>query len=142
LNLKVLVADDLAAARTYLEEILADTQDLEFIGVGQSAPAATELALMWKPDAVILEVMMRGGRGIDVAKAIRQASPATTIIMWTIYADPEVARHCLRFGADFLFDKTTDLEKVARVLRTLKRRTAPDSGSGELVRPQERTSSL
>jgi DNA-binding NarL/FixJ family response regulator len=142
LNLKVLVADDLAAARTYLKEILADTQDLEFIGVGQSAPAATELALMWKPDAVILEVMMRGGRGIDVAKAIRQASPATTIIMWTIFADSQVVPYFLKSGADFLFDKTTDIEKVAGVLRTLKRQTAPDSGSGELAWPQERTSSL
>jgi DNA-binding NarL/FixJ family response regulator len=119
---KVLVSDDFATARMYLKEILADRDDVEFLGVGQNAADTEKVALYWKPDAVILDVTIRGGRGIDVARAIRQASPATTIIMWTIFADPEVARHCLKSGADFLFDKTADLEKVAGVLRTLKLR--------------------
>jgi len=117
--MKVLVADDLTVVRVRLKEMLADVEDIDFVGVAQEAKQAMELALSWKPDVLILDIPMRGGRGIDVLQAVKSARPATVVIISTIFSDADNREAWLKRGADFFFDKSTEMEKIAGVLRTL-----------------------
>jgi len=120
----------------HLKELLADVEDIDLVGVAQEAKQATELALSWKPDVLVLDIRMRGGRGIDVLQAVKSARPATVVIIATIYSEADNREAWLKRGADFFFDKSTEFEKIAGVLRTLKLRAAPEPHAGEPGRPQ------
>ena len=114
-----------------MKELLADVEDIELVGVAQDANKATELALSWKPDVLILDIRMRGGRGIDVLEAVKSARSATVVIVSTIMSNIYSREAWLKHGADFFFDKPTELEKIAEVLRTLKLRAASEPGPDE-----------
>ena len=126
--MKVLVIDDLTAVRVRLKEMLAAVEDIDLLGVAQDAKQATELALAWKPDVLVLDIRMRGGRGIDVLQAVKSARPATVVIISTIFSGADDRKAWLKRGADFFFDKSTEFETIAGVLRNLKLRTPPAPG--------------
>ena len=127
--MKVLVVDDLPKVRERLTELLAGAKDIDLVAVAQDAKEATELALSWNPDVVVLDLSVRGGRGMDVVQAVKKAKPTTVVIVSTILSYPDYREACLKWGADFFFDKATEFEKIAGVLKTLNLRAAsqPDS---------------
>ena len=126
--MKILVIDDLTAVQVHLKELLADVEDVDLVGVAQEVKQATELALSWKPDVLILDIPVRGGRGIDVLQAAKSAKPATVVIISTIFSGADDRKAWLKRGADFFFDKSTEFETIAGVLRNLKLRTPPAPG--------------
>lgn len=123
--MKILIADDLTATRTHLAELLRDVADIDLRGVAQDAKQATKLALSWEPDVLILDIHIRGGRGIGVVQAVKAAKPATVVIIASIMSGADIREAALKRGADLFFDKSVDLEKVAAILRTIKLRAAP-----------------
>jgi DNA-binding NarL/FixJ family response regulator len=124
--MKILIADDLPATHTYLKDLLRDVAGINLLGVAQDAKEATDLALSWEPDVLILDIHMRGGRGIDVVQAVKAAKPASVVIISTIMSSADIREAVLKRGADLFFDKSIDLEKVAGVLRAMKLRAAPE----------------
>lgn len=121
--------DDLPIVREHLRELLAGVEGIELRGVERDAKAATELAVSWNPDVVVLDMSVRGGRGIDVLQAVKKANPAIVVIVSTILSDSVYREACLKHGADYFFDKATEFEKIAGVLKALSlgavRRTVP-----------------
>ena len=129
--MKVLVVDDLPTVRERLRELLAGADGIDLVGVAQDAMQATELALSWNPDAVVLDSSIRGGRGIDVVQAVKKAKPTTVVIVATILSDGDYREAWLKHGADFFFDKATELEKIAATLSRLKKGAAQEQCPGE-----------
>ena len=127
--MKVLVVDDLPIVLERLRELLTGVKDIDLVGVAQDAKEATELALSSNPDVVVLDISVRGGRGMDVLQAVKKANPATAVIVSTILFDPIYREACLKRGADFFFDKATEFEKIAGVLKALNLRAAPQTDS-------------
>ena len=50
-------------------------------------------------------------------RALRADAPATVFIVLTNHADAQYRRVCLAAGADYFFDKSTELERVGSVIR-------------------------
>ena len=123
--MKVLVVDDLPMVRECLRELLAGVEGIDLVGVAQDAKEATKLALSWNPGVVVLEMSLRGGRGIDAVQAIKKAKPATVVIVSTILSDADYREAWLKQGADFCFDKATEFEKISGVIKALSLRAAP-----------------
>ena len=65
-----------------------------------------------QPDAVILDIRMPGGSGIDVLKKIKKNYPSTLVIMFTNYPTAQYRKRCLDLGTDFFFDKSTEFDKI------------------------------
>ena len=76
------------------------------------------------PEVVVLDIRMPGGSGIDVPKHVKRQRPAPVVIMLTNYPFPPYRSRCLAAGADFFFDKSTELDQVAGALGELARRGA------------------
>jgi DNA-binding response OmpR family regulator len=76
------------------------------------------------PKAVILDVNMPGGGGIDVIKKLKSMTKTTQIpvLIMTASLDPKVADEVRDLGADEFLTKPVDLEKLhAALLRVLGR---------------------
>lgn len=94
-------------------------KNVEVIGQAEDGLQAIDSIRELKPDAVILDIQMPNGSGIEVLQKIKIREPAPLIIMLTNYAYPQYRKRCMDAGADFFFDKSTQFDKVMKVLAAL-----------------------
>ncbi len=120
---KVLVVDDEAAIRFYLQEAL-ERNDYQVVAV-ESGEAALECIAGENFDLALIDLKLRGMDGIALLKTFRQRAPDLAIIVLTAHASVETAVEALRHGAhDYLFKpcKTAELcESVASGLMKRQR---------------------
>lgn len=117
--MRVFILDDHAAICERLIALIADLENIEGIGYSESAGEALEAIRLLKPDAVILDIRLLGGNGMDILSKIKKSSPVPVVIILTNYPYPQYRKRCMEAGADFFFDKSTDFEKVLQLLRDM-----------------------
>ena len=117
--MKVFIVDDSELMVERLKTMLLELQGLEIVGEARDALEATKSILELKPDAVVLDIRMPGGNGIDVLRNIKGNNPAPVVIMLTNYPYPQYRRKCMDAGADFFFDKSSEFDKVTTVLKQM-----------------------
>ena len=77
---------------------------------------AMENLKMTKPDLVILDLTMPEMNGLEVARAMREASPTTDVMVLTMHFSEELAREVLRSGAlAYVLKSDADTELLAAV---------------------------
>jgi DNA-binding response OmpR family regulator len=112
---RILVVDDEAAVRFFLEEAL--TRDGHQVEAVDSGEAALALIADQEYDLVLLDLMMGGVGGMEVLAAVRRLWPDTVVIVLTAHASLETAVEALRQGAhDYLFkpSKAVELRESVR----------------------------
>ncbi len=117
--MKVFIVDDSAIIRERLKSMLLEIPDVRIAGEAKAADEAIRSIKKLKPDVVILDLRMPGGNGIDVLTSIKKNSTPPVIIILTNYPYPQYRKKCIEAGADYFFDKSTDCEKVLKVLKKL-----------------------
>lgn len=122
---RVLIADDEPAI------VLAVRDELVFEGLEVESAvdglSALEKALTWRPDVLLLDLMLPGMNGFDVCRKLRPQSPELWIILVTARGQEVDRVTGFEAGADDYVVKPFSLrELVARVRVGLRRR----SGSG------------
>ncbi len=95
-----------------------------------------KLAILSRPDLVLLDIALPGMNGIEVLKRLRSINPTTKVIMVTGNTDPQLAREALQLGAVAYIDKPFDFAYLKRVidmaLQPETERPNESSGSGRL----------
>ena len=128
---KVLVVDDERAVRESLRRALElEGYEIELAADGQEA--LYRLDSEAQPDALVLDVLMPGVDGLEVARTIRRSGNRLPILMLTARTQVEDRVEGLDAGADDYLTKPFALEELLARLRALLRRTA--EGSGEVLR--------
>lgn len=117
--LKVVIVDDSALVRERLAAMVSDLEGVELVGQAANASEALEIIQRLKPDAVILDIRMPGGNGIQVLETIKADEAAPVIIILTAFPYRQYRQKCLSAGADYFFDKATEFEQVAEVLKKM-----------------------
>jgi DNA-binding NarL/FixJ family response regulator len=115
--IQVAIADDSAVIRERLMQKLSQLEGIQMAWQAQNASEAIAAFQRLKPEVAILDIQMPDGSGIEVLTHIKKESPRTTVIMLTNYPLPPFRKCCLKAGADYFFDKSTEFEKVIEVLR-------------------------
>jgi len=102
---------------------------VELVGrAGDVAEAVRGINIM-NPDAVILDLQMPGGSGLDVLRAVRVEHPYLQVLVCTNYPYRNYREECLGAGANFFLDKTTEFEKIPVILRKLIKNEAKSSSA-------------
>ena len=119
MNYKVLIADDEKEIRNLLRLYLEnDGFTVTDVASGEEVAGAMD---SFKPDIVLLDVMMPGKDGIHVLKDIREVSNVPVMIISARTADAERILG-LNVGADdYICKPFNPLEVVARVKSNLRR---------------------
>ena len=116
---KILVVEDDADSAAILDAYLR--RDGFEVGLASDGNRAVELHAQWKPDLVLLDVMLPKLSGIDVLSTIRRTSD-TPVIMVTAIGDEPEKLGALRYGADdYVVKPYSPKEVVARVHAVLRR---------------------
>jgi DNA-binding NarL/FixJ family response regulator len=120
--MRVFIADDSSLVVERLAGLLDEVSGVEFVGHAADVKQAVDDILELKPDALILDLHMPGGSGLDVLRALRSLHLELPVIICTNYSDSEYRDECLSAGANFFLDKSTEFEKIPSILRGLMRK--------------------
>jgi EAL domain-containing protein (putative c-di-GMP-specific phosphodiesterase class I)/AmiR/NasT family two-component response regulator len=97
--IRVLLADDEAALRVALTELLSHEERVELIGTAADAEEAIRIAESDLPDVALVDVRMPEGGGPHAARGISRVSPGTRVIALSAYEDRTNDLDMLRAGA-------------------------------------------
>jgi len=117
--MKVFIVDDSRAFQKELINLLSKLKEVEIVGQAEDSVKAMEAIQRLKPDVVILDIPMPGGKGIDALENIKKGKSPPIVIMFTNYPYRQYRKKYMDAGADFFFDKSTEFEKVTEVLKKL-----------------------
>jgi DNA-binding response OmpR family regulator len=128
---KVLVVEDDLDSASILEAYLR--KDGFAVMLAHDGHSAVQRHAQWRPDIVLLDVMLPRLSGIEVLSSIRRAGD-TPVIMVTAVGDEPDKLGALRYGADdYVVKPYSPKEVVARVHAVL-RRSSPARAADGLLR--------
>jgi len=97
--IRLLLVDDHAIVREGLRTLLGEVPDLDLAGEAADGPSAVAMAAVLQPDVILLDLMLPGMNGIEVARRILAQQPACRIIMLTSFADDQNVLEAIQAGA-------------------------------------------
>ncbi len=115
--MRVVLVDDSILIRERLKQMLSELEEIEIVGEEQDEIKAIESIRKLKPDAVILDIRLRKGSGINVMREIKKDEPSPTVIILTNYPNSLYRVRCINAGADFFLDKSTEFEQIPVILK-------------------------
>lgn len=118
--LKVFLVDDSAVLRSRIAGMVREIEGVAIVGEAETPAQATSGILESAPDAVLLDLKLTGGTGMDVLKAVHPARPGIVFIVLTNHAGPHYQRACMASGATHFLDKSHDFQQIASILGDLR----------------------
>ena len=118
--IRVLVADDHTIVRQGLVGILKKSEEIEVVAEAADGHEAVEKALKSKPDVVVVDVSMPRLSGIEAARRIHEALPATRILVLTMHDDEEYILRMVRAGVSGYLLKDGAASELLAGIRAVK----------------------
>jgi DNA-binding NarL/FixJ family response regulator len=117
MKLNLLLADDHPIVRQGLQTVLKAQADFQLVGEAADGPETVRLAERLRPDILVLDLMMPGINGLDVAKHVSRRLPRTRIVVLSMHADVAYALAAVRAGASAYVLKEAGVDQLVRAIR-------------------------
>jgi len=118
-KIRVLVVDDHAIIRDGLRELLKDQADMEVVGYAREGQEALEKARALHPDVMLMDIAMPGMNGLAVSSIIKETSPDTRIVIFTMHKKEAYVQQAIQAGALGYVLKTSPSEEVFIAIRNV-----------------------
>ncbi len=112
----ILIVDDALLSRLNMRDILYKA-GWRLIIEAESGLEAVENYKRWKPDLVIMDILMPGMDGIDAAKKILEDDPGAKIIMCSALGQQMIIKEALEYGVKDFIVKPPNPDKVLETVR-------------------------
>jgi DNA-binding NarL/FixJ family response regulator len=119
-GVRVFVVDDTEHVRNMLVDML-QLDGFDVVGQAESGPRALDEMSKSNPDVVVMDYKMPGMNGLAAAKAIRDARPEQSIILYTAYLDPVLESRARDAGVAMCVGKVAGLRDLERNISELCR---------------------
>jgi DNA-binding NarL/FixJ family response regulator len=114
--MNVFIVENSSAMRTSLQSVLSDMPKVRLIGQAVSETEAIERIDTLLPDVVILDIRLQSGSGMGVLEHVKKCHGTIKVIVFTHYTDEICIARCKRAGADYFFDKSSQLMQLREIL--------------------------
>ncbi|MFD7497306.1 response regulator [Streptomyces sp. NPDC059832] len=116
--LRVVVADDNPVVRAGLGVLLSGRDDIEVVAEAADGRQAYDMAVLHRPDVVLLDVRMPGVDGISALPHLVRVAP---VMMLTYSRESEIVHEALRLGAGgYLVHGEFTADQLVRAVRDTK----------------------
>jgi NarL family two-component system response regulator LiaR len=97
--------------------VLMSFEDLELIGEAGSGEEGVRLAERYKPDVVLMDLVMPGMDGVAATKAIHEKLPDIRIIILTSFKEKDMVDGALKAGAMSYLLKNVSADELVTAIR-------------------------
>ncbi len=115
-TLRTIIADDDPFARRMIKDVL-QRAGIVVIAEAHNGREAVELALHYRPDVVLMDVVMPELDGIAATRRIIKQMPDQLIVILTSSAEQEMGMLGLRAGAVGFLSKDLEIDRLPQALR-------------------------
>jgi two-component system, NarL family, response regulator NreC len=112
----ILLADDHHVMRQGLRMLLEAQEDFRVVAEAGDGLEAVKLVERLKPHVLIVDLMMPGLNGLEVARQVSHHSPQTRIIVLSMYGNEPYVLEALRNGAVGYVLKDADAAELLRAV--------------------------
>ncbi|KGE20918.1 response regulator transcription factor [Paenibacillus wynnii] len=120
-SIKVLLVDDHEMVRIGLAAVLGTEDGIEVVGEAGSGEEGIRLAQEYKPDVVLMDLVMDGMDGIEATRQLMKLYPECKVIVLTSYLDDAKMYPVIEAGAFSYLLKTSRASEVADAIRAAAR---------------------
>lgn len=113
----VFLVEDSPAIRARLAATIRGVQGAELVGEAGTVEAAIDGIRATHPGAVILDLQLEDGSGLEVLKAVQASAPALHVAVLTNYATDQHRRACMDAGAEYFLDKSSDFPRIREIVQ-------------------------
>ena len=122
--LKVLVVDDHKNIHDVVDRVLRNTPDITVRGHAANGLEAIHACEQFKPDVVLMDVVMPVMNGLQATKVLRERFPEIKILVLSSFNDHESVHALLKHGAAGYITKKSLVSELVNILRATAQGTA------------------
>jgi DNA-binding NarL/FixJ family response regulator len=115
--ISIVLADDHAVVRWGVEAVFEREPDFSVVGRAADGLEAIRLTEQWKPNVLILDLMMPGLSGLEALRILRESSPRTRIVIFSMHSSSAFIAQALQNGAIGYVLKGGAEEDLVRAVR-------------------------
>jgi DNA-binding NarL/FixJ family response regulator len=119
--IRVVIAEDQALVRRGTALLLSMAPDMECVGQASNGDEAVKLALILRPDVVLMDLHMPVKGGVAATREITSALPNTQVLVLTTLDDDETVFEAVRAGAQAYLLKDASEDELLETIRALRR---------------------
>jgi DNA-binding NarL/FixJ family response regulator len=135
--IRVHLADDRTLFREGLEAILSSRSDVEVVGKSSTGEEATAQVGESKPDLIITQLDMHLKKVEEILSGLRSASPASKIVVLTMFDNPHYLKALLKLGIDAYLHKTSSAEKLLTTIDSVSHQASPGGQNVVISMPRD-----
>ena len=117
MSIRILIADDHAVVRKGLRSFLELDPDLKIVGEAADGAAALRMAQQFKPDVVLMDLLMPVMDGVAATSAIRRELPDIEVLALTSVLEESLVIQAIQAGAIGYLLKDTDAPKLRQAIK-------------------------
>jgi NarL family two-component system response regulator LiaR len=118
---RVLLVDDHEMVRIGLAAVLGTEAGIEVVGEAGNGMDGLRMAREFKPDVVLMDLVMEGMDGIETTRRIMEELPECRVIVLTSFLDDEKLYPVIEAGAFSYLLKTSRASEIAEAIRAAAR---------------------
>ena len=124
--IRVMLVDDHAVVREGLRSYLELEEGLDIVGEASNGREAVRRAREWRPDVILMDLVMPEMDGVEATKAIREQLPATRVIVLTSFIEEDKVIPAIQAGANGYLLKNVSAPELVKAIQ------AAHSGQAQL----------
>lgn len=118
--MKILIVEDDPLMQLGLEQGLSKYSELEIVGQAEDGYSAVQMAIVLKPDLVVMDIGLPRLDGIAATKQIKEALPNARVVMLTSHTTHTEVVAALSSGADAYCVKGASLDRLLAAIDAAK----------------------
>jgi DNA-binding NarL/FixJ family response regulator len=118
-KIRVLIVDDHPVVLEGLHTMLSGDRNIEIIGEAGDGAEAVKMVEDKEPNVVLMDIRMPNMDGVQATRRIKQQSPATAVIVLTMYDTDAYVVDAVRAGASGYLLKDSPRELVLDTIRAV-----------------------
>lgn len=115
--LKLLLADDHQIVRQGLRALLRTVPDFRLVGEAADGLEAVRLVERLQPDVLVLDLMMPGLNGMEVARQVARRMPQTRVVILSMHSNEAYVFEALQAGAMAYVLKESGADELVQAIR-------------------------
>ena len=116
---RIYIVDDHPLVRQGLSQIIANEDDMEICGEAEDSPSAMTGVGETQPDAVIVDISLKGNNGLELIKNLKAIHEEIPILVFSMHDESIYAQRALRAGAKAYVMKKEPSEKIVEAIHKI-----------------------
>jgi len=129
MSISIAIVEDLDEVRDGLKNFISLSTEFIVVGAFKTGEEALANLPQITPDIVIMDINLPGMNGIECIRQVKDKSPGTQFMMFTVYENDEKVFEALKAGASGYLLKNTGLLQIAESLKELRDGGSPMSAN-------------